>query len=149
MNNAVARVAGVLAIAALGTVVSAQFSSALDDRVADRQLSAEAAAAVDSSKEQPLSGGDVGGVPAAEAAALEADILDSSESAFHLGILIAAVLMAVGGVISLAGVRNPERAPEPRPGPGAAAAAGECGRCAEDGRGAEPEREREPSLAQT
>ena len=68
VNNAVARVAGVLAIAALGAVVSAQFSSTLDDRTADRQLSAEAAEAVESSKEQPLSGGDVSGVPDAEAA---------------------------------------------------------------------------------
>jgi EmrB/QacA subfamily drug resistance transporter len=145
VNNAVARVAGVLAIAVLGAVVSAQFSSALDDRTADRQLSAEAAAAVDSSKESPLSGGDVRGVPAAEAAALDEDILDSSESAFHLGMLIAAVLMAAGGVIALVGVRNPERPPEHVPGPGATAAAGECGRCPDVGPGAEPQRE--PSLA--
>ncbi len=147
VNNAVARVAGVLAIAALGAVVSAQFSSTLDDRTADRQQSAEAAEAVESSKEQPLSGGDVTGVPDAEAASLRADILDSSESAFQLGMLIAAVLMATGGAIALVGVRNPERAPEPRPGPGATAAAGECGRCAD--RAPAPEPDREPSLAPT
>ena len=101
-------------------MVSAQFSSALDERIADRQLSAEASAAVDSAKEQPLSGGDVGDVPAAEAAALDDDIVDSSESAFHLGMLIATVLMVVGGVIALLGVRNPERPPDraPAPGPG-------------------------------
>jgi EmrB/QacA subfamily drug resistance transporter len=144
VNNAVARVAGVLAIAALGAVVSAQFGSSLDDRL-EQPLSAEAGAAVDAAKEQPLSGGDVGDVSGSEATALEADILDSSESAFHLGMLIAAVLMAVGGAVSLVGVRNPERAPEPRPGPGATAAAGECGRCAEPS----PERAREPSLAPT
>ena len=42
VNNAVARVAGVLAIAALGAVISAQFASALDERTAGEQLSAEA-----------------------------------------------------------------------------------------------------------
>ena len=63
VNNAVARVAGVLAIAALGAVVSAQFSSSLDDRTADGSSSAEAQAAIDGAKEQPLSGGDVGDVP--------------------------------------------------------------------------------------
>ena len=70
-------------------------------------------------------------MPGAEAAALDADILDSSESAFHLGMLIGAVLMALGGVISLLGVRNPEHAAADRapvPGPGSAATAGECGR---------------------
>ncbi len=148
VNNAFARVATVLAIAALGAVVSAQFSSALDERIADRQLSAEASAAVDSAKEQPLSGGDVGNVPAGEAATLDTEILDSSESAFHLGMLIATVLMVVGGVIALLGVRNPERPPDraPAPGPGAAATAGECGRTA-DGAPRRPEGEAEPSLA--
>ena len=107
----------------------------------------EAAEAVESSKEQPLSGGDVSGVPDAEAASLRADIVDSSESAFQLGMLIAAVLMAAGGVIALVGVRNPERPPEPRPGPRPTAAAGECGRCAD--RAPAPEPEREPSLAPT
>jgi EmrB/QacA subfamily drug resistance transporter len=147
VNNAVARVAQVLAIAALGAVVSAQFSSTLDDHIADQQLSGAASSAVDSAKEQPLSGGDVGDVSGSEGAALDADIVDSSESAFHLGMLIGAVLMAVGGVIALLGVRNPERPREgaPVPGPGSAATAGECGRC--DGAVREPEREAEPSLA--
>ena len=148
VNNAVARVAQVLAIAALGAIVSAQFSSALDERVADRQLSSGASAAIDSAKEQPLSGGDVGDVPDAEAPALDDAIVESSESAFHLGMLIATVLMAVGGVIALLGVRNPEHPPEraPAPGPGAAATAGECGRSA-DGVPRRPEGEAEPSLA--
>jgi EmrB/QacA subfamily drug resistance transporter len=130
VNNAVARVAGVLAIAALGAVISAQFTSSLDDSLGDRALGGEAQAAVDDAKEQPLSGGDVGGVPSDEAPALDDDIVSASESAFHLGVLLGAALMALGGAIALAAVQNPERVAgrEPHRGPGAAATAGECGR---------------------
>ena len=63
VNNGVSRVAGLLAIAVLGAVISAQFGSTLDDRTAARPLSAEAAEAVDEAKEKPLAGGDVSGVP--------------------------------------------------------------------------------------
>jgi MFS family permease len=133
VNNAVARVAGVLAIAALGAVISAQFIGNLDDRLAGRQLGPQARAAVADAKEQPLSGGEAANVPRAEARPLQADILDSSESAFHVGMGIAAALMAVGGLISLVSVRRIERPPvvEPHAAPGPLAAAGECGRPAE------------------
>ena len=133
VNNAVSRVAGVLAIAALGAVISAQFASSLDDRVAGEPVGVEARTAIDDAKAQPIAGADTRDVPAAQAAALDDAIVSSSESAFHLGMLIGAGLMAVGGAISLFAVRNPERRPEPEAqrGPGAAATAGECGRTVE------------------
>jgi EmrB/QacA subfamily drug resistance transporter len=144
VNNAVARTAGVLAIAAIGAIVSAQFAASVDDRLAGAELSPAAQQAVDEAKEQPLQGGDVDGVPEEEATELDAALLAGSESGFHLGMLIGAALMAIGGAISLVSVRNPERGveaereEEPRRGPGAAAAAGECGRGVED-------RDREPA----
>ncbi|MET0128485.1 MAG: MFS transporter [Solirubrobacterales bacterium] len=143
VNNAVARVAGVLAIAALGAVISAQFSSALDQKAPPVRGPA-AASAIEAAEEQPLSGGGVSGVPEPEARALDSAIEDSAESAFHLGMLLGAVLMALGGVISLLWVRNPEGDSEREPvrGPGSAATAGECGRCAEGD--TEPESEPEP-----
>jgi EmrB/QacA subfamily drug resistance transporter len=146
VNNAVARVAGLLAIAALGVVISAQFAAALDERVGDTAVSAEAKAAIEDAKAQPLSGGDVSGVPQAEAAGLDVDIVSASESAFHLGMLIGAGLMALGGLISLLGVRNPERLAEREPerGPGSAATVGECGRPAEH---PEPSERPEPAPA--
>jgi EmrB/QacA subfamily drug resistance transporter len=130
VNNAVARVAGLIAIAALGAVISAQFASTLDDRLADGATSAEASRVVDEAKEQPLAGGDTSDLPEGQGAALENDIVASSESAFHLGIGIAAGLMILGGLIALAGVRNPERVgrPEREHAPGPAATVGECGR---------------------
>jgi hypothetical protein len=148
VNNAVSRVAGVLAIAALGAVISAQFASSLDDRVASGPPSRQAQVAIDDAKDQPLSGGDVSDVPTAEAGPLDADIHSASESAFHLGMLIGAALMAAGGVVALIAVQNPERRPEREPlrGPGSAATAGECGRCPEaEGRRVEPEAEPEPA----
>ena len=130
VNNTVARVAGLLAIAALGAVISAQFASALDDKVDPSAAGAQVQEAIEDAKAQPLSGGDVSGVPEAEAQSLDDSIRSSSESAFHFGMLIAAALMAIGGTIALVAVRNPERRPraEPHPGPGAAVTAGECGR---------------------
>ena len=136
VNNAVARVAGLVAIAAFGAIISAQFASSLDGRIAGDDLGPRAEAAVSDAKEQPLAGGVKGNVPAAEEASLDQDVTGSSESAFHLGMLIAAALMAVGGGVGLAAVRNPERAPEERPvsvPASAAATAGECGRPAEAG----------------
>jgi EmrB/QacA subfamily drug resistance transporter len=129
VNNAVARVAGLIAIAALGAVISAQFSSSLDDRLAGQSLGPDAAQAVDDAKAQPLAGGDVTGVPQQERDQLGADITASSESAFHLGAALAAGLLLIGGLIALAGVRNPEREgrPEHEHGPGPIATAGECG----------------------
>ena len=136
INNAVARVAGLVAIAAFGAVISAQFASTLDDRVSDRQLGPDAAAAVADAKEQPLAGGVSGDVPEAEAAELDDAVVSSSESAFHTGMLLGAALMAIGGAIALVSVRNPERPPDEGPEAvpaSAAAAAGECGRPADGG----------------
>jgi EmrB/QacA subfamily drug resistance transporter len=128
-NNAVSRVAGLLAIAALGAIISAQFSASIDDRLPADALSAEVAGAVDEAKAQPLAGADPEGVPAGVRAAVVDDITGSSESAFRAGIGIAAALMALGGLISLAGIRNPERPTVPRPEHvPRAAPAGECGR---------------------
>jgi predicted MFS family arabinose efflux permease len=134
VNNAVSRVAGLLAIAALGAVISAQFASSLDESVDPAGMAAGAAAVVAEAKKQPLAGADTGDVAGADAATLGDDITSASEAGFHAGLGVGAAMMALGGLISLFGVRNPRRdeaaAPDrpSRPGPGPAAAAGECGR---------------------
>jgi EmrB/QacA subfamily drug resistance transporter len=132
-NNAVSRVAGMLAIAALGAVIAGQFDSAVSGRVAeDAGLSPAARSAIDASRESPLTPNDLAEVPAGERAAVEAEIDEAATSGFRLGIGLAAALMVIGGVISAIGIRNPRRPVEaedehvPR-----AATAGECGRVAE------------------
>ncbi len=94
VNNGISRVAGLLAIAVLGAVISASFDASVGAEVASGPLTAEAP--------------------------------EASTNAFHLGVLIAGILMIVGGAISGLWIQNPERPTEAYPTRGSAAA-GECG----------------------
>jgi len=103
VNNAIARVAGLLAVAAVGAVVAGQFGSTLDDRLADRRLAAPAALLVEQARRQTLARVDPGRAGADVAGAVEA----ASVRAFHVGIGISALLLALGGVLGGFGIRNP------------------------------------------
>jgi len=105
-NNAISRVAGLLAIAAIGAVVAAQFGSALDERLGGGELSGAQRAAVREVKEQPLSGGAPGHPE------LDAPVQAASVRAFRRGMAVGGGLMMLGGVVSLVGIVNPRRLPE-------------------------------------
>jgi predicted MFS family arabinose efflux permease len=105
VNNAIARIASLLAVAALGAVVSAQFSSALDQRLGGQQLSAPAAAAVAQARKQTLAAVD----PARAGPEVAHAVQAASVRAFHVGIGISSALVALGGLLGLAGIRNPRR----------------------------------------
>jgi EmrB/QacA subfamily drug resistance transporter len=126
VNNGVSRVAGLLAIAVLGAVISAHFGSALDEQLGAGRLSSQAANAVTKAKEKPLAVPETGQLAAAEAARIESAADDASTSSFHLGIGIAGILMIAGGVVAGFGIENPKRRVQAVPTRGAAAA-GECG----------------------
>ena len=108
VNNAVSRVAGLIAIAALGAVVSGSFQSRLGHDLAHRPLSGQAAAAVSRARTRPLVI-DVSGVPVDERAIVRAALVDSSVHAFRFGLGIAAALVTLGGVVALVGIKNPRR----------------------------------------
>jgi EmrB/QacA subfamily drug resistance transporter len=106
VNNAIARVAGLLAVAAIGAVVSAQFGAALDQRLDERTLLPRARAAVTQARSQTLARVD----PARAGAGVARSVQAASVHAFHVGIGISAVLVAFAGLLGLAGIRNPRRA---------------------------------------
>ncbi|HKP90212.1 MAG TPA: MFS transporter [Thermoleophilaceae bacterium] len=102
VNNAIARVAGLLAIGVVGAVVAAQFGATLDERVADARLDGSARAAVERARSRPLTVAD--GAPAVRAASL-----DASVEAFRAGMAASALLAAFAGLISAVGIENPRR----------------------------------------
>ena len=136
VNNGVSRVAGLLAIAVLGAVISANFGAALDEELGDAAVSGPAASEVAKAKEKPLAVPEAGSLAAGEAERIEAAATDASTSSFHLGIGIAGILMILGGVVAGLGIENPRRRIEAVPTRGAAAA-GECGHSADCDEGEE------------
>ncbi len=126
VNNGVARVAGLLAIAVLGAVISAYFGSALDSNLGNRPLGPRASHTVTEAKAQPLAVPKTSKFPPAQATRLSTASADASTSAFHLGIGIAGILMIVGGAVSGFGIENPRQRREAIPSRGSAQA-GECG----------------------
>jgi hypothetical protein len=110
VNNAIARAGGLLGVAALGAVIAAQFSAALRDRIDPSSLSPAGQAVVRHAQDRVLIRADVSGLPAHEAARVAGAIEAASVDAFHTGMAISAGLVALGGLLGLAFVRNPRRA---------------------------------------
>jgi predicted MFS family arabinose efflux permease len=107
-NNAIARVASLVAIAAVGAVVAGRYAAALDARVAGARLGGSERAAVAAVRERPLAGGSAAGPR------LDAAVRDASVTAFRWGLGVGGGLVVMGGVISLLGIQNPRRRREPR-----------------------------------
>ncbi|MGH2956898.1 MAG: MFS transporter [Solirubrobacterales bacterium] len=127
INNGVSRVAGLLAIAVLGALISGQFGSTIDRELEGATLSPQGRQAIEDAKADPLPAPDTEGLPPAEAERVEQVATGAAEDGFHLGILVGAILMIVGGVIAAFGIQNPRRVDEELHAP-RAATAGECSR---------------------
>ncbi|MGI8429555.1 MAG: MFS transporter [Solirubrobacteraceae bacterium] len=108
VNNAVARAAGLLAIAAVGAVVSASFADRLGHDLPARALSARSRVAIARARISPLIT-KASGVPGPERRIVHAALQDASVHAFRIGIGIGAGLAGLGGVLSLLGIENPRR----------------------------------------
>jgi hypothetical protein len=120
VNNAVSRVAGLLAIAVLGSVVASQFNSSLDQKLAGRPLSPPAQAALASARDRPLAVAEPANAPPAERTLLSSATRSASVEAFHFGVGTMAVLTIFGGVAAGIGIRNPRRAIDAEHSPGGA-----------------------------
>jgi EmrB/QacA subfamily drug resistance transporter len=110
VNNAIARVAGLLAIAVIGAVASATFASTIGDRLPDGELSPAGRVVVADARERTFLSPDVGELPEGERQQVAGAIEGASVDAFRVGIELAAAMIACGGLLGLAGIRN---APEP------------------------------------
>jgi EmrB/QacA subfamily drug resistance transporter len=109
VNNAIARVASLIAIAAVGAVVASAFGSALRDELGASARLPEVERAIKEAEKQPLARVVVKDVPPPVRAEVAAGSLDASVKAFHVAMGIATALVALGGVLGLVGIVNPRR----------------------------------------
>ena len=119
VNNAVSRAAGLLAIAVLGIFVFAAFSSGLDSRIANLDLTPDQRATLESEKVD-LAGAEVPeGMSGEAAVAVEQAIDEAFVGAFRLAMFIAAglaVASALAAAILIEGkgqLEKPEESAEP------------------------------------
>jgi EmrB/QacA subfamily drug resistance transporter len=103
VNNAVARVAGLIAVAAVGAVVAAQFSNVLDQR----HLIGPPPSVIAQAKQAPLQ--TTPPKPYEHDLVIHRALSRASVSAFHTGVVTISGLMILGGGVSLAGIRNPQK----------------------------------------
>jgi hypothetical protein len=106
INNAIARVAGLLAVAAIGALIAARFAAPVEAAVL-RQHDLHARAFLFAAKERPL----VTSVPQgiADDGDVKTTLEDASVRALRAALWAMAGALAAGGLISAAGIRNPKR----------------------------------------
>jgi hypothetical protein len=108
VNNAVARVAGLIAIAAIGAVVASSFQTRLDSQLSNKHLTPQARHAVSLARQRPLVTA-VSGISGRERAEVHAAAVNASVYAFRIGMLVGGALAVLGGLTSLIGIENPRR----------------------------------------
>ncbi|MGA8355674.1 MAG: MFS transporter [Solirubrobacteraceae bacterium] len=109
VNTTLSRVAQLFAVAVLGAVVSLTFARRVEATLRQTALGPGGRAAISRAKRQPLGAPGLLGVPPDERVLLRATFEDASVHAFRVADTIAAVLVASGGLIALAGIRAPRR----------------------------------------
>ena len=109
VNTTLARVAQLFAVAALGAVVSLAFANRVDATLRRSAIDPAGRAAISRAKRQPLGAASLEGVNPSERVVLTAAFDDAAVHAFRVADAIAAILVVSGGVIALAGIRDPRR----------------------------------------
>jgi EmrB/QacA subfamily drug resistance transporter len=128
INNAVSRMAGLLAIAVLGAAVAGRFGTVLDEKLGAQSFGPAAQREIADARDAGFAGSEVPkNVPKGEQARIEPAVDDASVSGFHLGMAVGGGLMIAGGLVAAVGIEDPKRRRKPGPAP-RAIQAGECGR---------------------
>jgi hypothetical protein len=104
LNNVVSRVAGLLAIAALGAILALTFSGVLGERLDELALPASVEARVQELADRASGGFDLSGLPPEARSAVQV----AYTVAFRRAVWIAAGLAVLGGATAAAVIRNPE-----------------------------------------
>ncbi len=106
VNNAVARVAGLIAIAAVGAVVASQFSAQVHARLDRPDASAAYVTAVGKAASATLQTHPPAGFSPSARPAVHRTLTHASVSSYRLAMLLAAVLAFLSGILSLVGIER-------------------------------------------
>ncbi len=117
VNNAIARTAGLISVAAVGAVVSAHYGAVLQQRLGDR-LPPSSHAAVIAARQRTFGAIDARALPPRDRAFAKRAAASASEDAFHLAMGIGSGLLVVAGIGGGVGLRTRRRP---------SVSAGDCG----------------------
>ncbi len=106
VNNAVARVAGLIAIAAVGAVVAAQFSAQVHERLDRPDAPPAYMAAVEEAASATLQTHPPAGFSLVERPAVHRTLERASVSSYRLAMVLAAALAFLSGILSLVGIER-------------------------------------------
>jgi EmrB/QacA subfamily drug resistance transporter len=108
VNNAIARTAGLISVAAVGAIVSAYYGTLLAQRLGDR-LPASSHLAVVAAKRHTFGAIDARALPVSDRAFARTAAAGASEDAFHLAMGIGSGLLVITGIAGGVGLRTERR----------------------------------------
>lgn len=106
VNNAVARIGSMVAIAVVGALISLQFSAAVDRALDEMPSAARLASVAERAADRPLSDTPADDLTVEQRDALRPILEQASVQAYRSGMLLAGGLAIVAGVIAFVGLRR-------------------------------------------
>jgi len=104
VNNAIARIAGLIAVAAVGAIISAAIRDDIDIPPA---ASAGVKAALTEARKSPFGTPPTAGLSRREAQIVTSEVNDASLYGFHYAITLGSLLVLLAGLLGAVGLRNP------------------------------------------